>query len=67
VLNIAGSLEHQRADKTNIEWVRTAWTDMKPFSAGGAYINFQTADTGQDRMEAELGEVLQQLAPVKAK
>ena len=67
VLNIAGSWEQQGADKTNIEWVRAAWTDMKPFSTGGTYINFQTADEGQDRMKAALGEALQQLAAVKAK
>ena len=37
---------------------------MKPFSPGGTYINFQTADEGQDRMEAAIGEALQQLATV---
>ena len=64
MLNISGSWEHQGADKTTIEWVRAAWTDMKPFSPGGTYINFQTADEGQDRMEAAIGEALQQLATV---
>jgi len=67
VLNIAGSWEQPETDKTNIEWVRAAWTDMKPFSTGGTYINFQTSDEGQDRMEAALGEALQELAAVKAK
>jgi FAD/FMN-containing dehydrogenase len=67
VLNIAGSWEQAEADRTNIEWARAAWTDMKPFSTGGAYINFQTADEGQDRMEAALGKGLERLAEVKAK
>ena len=67
VLNIAGSWERADADITNIEWVRAAWTDMKSFSTGGAYINFQTADEGQDRMEAALGNALQRLGEIKAK
>ena len=67
VLNIAGSWEQADADMTNIEWARAAWTDMKPFSTGGAYINFQTADEGQDRMEAALGNALQRLGKIKAK
>src|SRR5262249_60984233 len=67
VLNIAGSWERAESDKTNIEWARKAWTDMKPFSTGGTYINFQTADEGSDRMEAALGKGLQRLAEVKTK
>ena len=67
VLNIAGSWEAAEADKINIEWAREAWTCMKPFSTGGAYINFQTADEGQDRMEAALGNALQRLGEIKAK
>lgn len=67
VLNIAGSWEKAEADPINIEWARAAWTDMKPFSTGGAYINFQTADEGHDRMEAALGNALQRLGEIKAK
>jgi FAD/FMN-containing dehydrogenase len=67
VLNIAGSWERAESDKTNIEWARKAWTDMKPFSTGGTYINFQTADEGSDRMEAALGKGLQRLAEIKTK
>lgn len=65
VLNIAGSWERAESDKTNIEWARKAWTDVKPFSTGGTYINFQTADEGRDRMEAALGKGLQRLAEIK--
>jgi len=67
VLNIAGSWEQAEADRTNIEWAREAWTDMKPFSTGGAYINFQTAEEGHDRLEAALGKGLQRLAGIKTK
>lgn len=67
VLNIAGSWEQAEEDMTHIEWARSAWTDMKPFSTGGAYINFQTADEGEDRMEAALGKSIQRLREIKAK
>src|SRR4029450_11063529 len=31
-------------------WVRDAWTRVRPFSTGGSYVNFQTADEGADRI-----------------
>lgn len=44
-----------------------AWADMKPFSTGGTYIAFQTADEGEDRMEAALGNALQRFGKIKVK
>lgn len=67
VLNVAGSWEEEKDDDVNIGWARTAWNDMKAFSTGGTYINFQTADEGSDRIEAALGANLKRLAEVKAK
>jgi len=67
VLNIPGSWENAVDDQKNIKWVREAWDDMKSFSTGGNYINFQTEDEGRDRMIASLGKDLQQLARVKTK
>jgi FAD/FMN-containing dehydrogenase len=67
VLNIPGSWEKADDDRQNIEWVRNAWDDMKSFSTGGNYINFQTADEGNDRINAALGNGLQRLAEIKAK
>jgi len=67
VLNIAGSWEQADDDKVNIEWAREAWTDMRPFSTGGTYINFQTEDEGPERIEAALSKGLQRLAEVKAR
>jgi FAD/FMN-containing dehydrogenase len=67
VLNIAGSWEQAGDDKQNIDWVRETWDDLKSFSTGGNYINFQTADEGEGRIEAALGKGLQQLSGVKAK
>jgi len=67
VLNIAGSWQQGDEDPANIEWAREAWNDMKPFSTGGTYINFLTADEGPERIEAAIGKALQRLAVVKAK
>jgi hypothetical protein len=67
ILNVLGSWEKEEDDKLNIEWVREAWYDMKPFSTGGNYINFQTEDEGSERMEAAFGKGLQKLALIKAK
>ena len=66
VLNIPGSWEKADDDKQNIDWVREAWDDMKSFSTGGNYINFQTEDEGHGRIEAALGKGLQRLSELKA-
>jgi FAD/FMN-containing dehydrogenase len=67
VLNVAGSWEKADDDAANIEWARTAWSDMKRFSTGGTYINFLTEEEGHDRTKAALGKALQRLAEVKAR
>jgi hypothetical protein len=67
VLNIGGAWEKTDEDRANVEWTREAWTDMRPFSTGGTYINFLTEDEGPERIEAALGKGLQRLAKVKAK
>ena len=59
--------KRQSDDQQNIRWVRDAWDDMKSFSTGGNYINFQTEDEGRDRINASLGKGLQQLSRVKTK
>ena len=66
VLNIAGSWERAEDDGVNVGWARDAWTDLKEFSTGGNYVNFQTEDEGADRIEAALGTAYQRLAAVKA-
>lgn len=67
VLNLAGSWEEAEDDKVNIEWARGAWTEMRPYSTGGTYINFLTEDEGPDRIEAALSNGVQRLAEIKAK
>ncbi|MCG6657979.1 FAD-binding oxidoreductase [Halomonas campisalis] len=65
VFNAGGAWEQPEDDEANIAWAREAWQDLKAFSTGGAYINFQTEDEGPERMEAALGPALERLAEIK--
>ena len=47
------------------DWVRDAWEQLRLFSTGGNYINFQTADEGQERIEATYGDNYDRLAEIK--
>ncbi len=68
VLVIVGGWEPDPdLDDVNIAWVRNAWQSLRPFSTGGVYINFQTADEGQDRVQASYGQNFERLAEIKAK
>jgi len=49
------------------QWVRDAWVRFRPFSTGGNYINFQTADEGEERIRATYGINYDRLAGVKQK
>jgi FAD/FMN-containing dehydrogenase len=67
VLNVAGSWEQAADDRANIDWARAAWSDMRPFSTGGTYVNFLNADEGPERTADALGAGLRRLAEVKAR
>lgn len=67
VVNIAGSWERAQDDDENIAWARNAWNDLKPFSTGGTYLNFLTADEGAERTEAALRATLPRLIDIKKK
>jgi len=47
------------------QWVRDAWQRFRPFSTGGSYINFQTADEGDERVRATYGANLDRLVAIK--
>jgi Berberine and berberine like len=49
----------------HVAWVREAWTSVRPFSTGGNYLNFQTADEDEERVRATYGPNFDRL--VKAK
>lgn len=67
VLNITGSWERPEDDAANVEWARAAWRDMRGFSTGGTYINFQTEDEGDDRVRNAYGANYDRLIDIKTK
>ncbi|MHC5077121.1 MAG: FAD-binding oxidoreductase [Planctomycetota bacterium] len=67
VVNIAASWEQAEDDKTNIEWAREAWRDIRHFSTGGTYINFLTEEEGDNRIHAAYGKNYERLVEVKTK
>ncbi|HWN26429.1 MAG TPA: FAD-binding oxidoreductase [Actinomycetospora sp.] len=46
-------------------WVRDGWERIRPFSTGGNYVNFQTADEGDERVRATYGPRYDRLARIK--
>jgi FAD/FMN-containing dehydrogenase len=67
VLNIAASWEKAEDDKTNIDWARAAWRDMRSFSTGGTYVNFLTEEEGDDRIHAAYRKNYERLVEIKTK
>ena len=66
VLNITASWEDAADDAVNVAWAREAWEAMRPFSTGGAYLNFMTEDEGAERVQAAYGKTtLARLAALK--
>ncbi len=56
-------------DEPNAEpfprWVREAWQRIRPFSTGGNYINFQTAEEDSARVQATYGLNYDRLVEIK--
>ncbi|HTF08061.1 MAG TPA: FAD-binding oxidoreductase [Asanoa sp.] len=46
-------------------WIREAWRQIEPFTTGGSYINFQTADEAEERIHATYGANLDRLVEAK--
>lgn len=65
VVNITGAWESPDDDAINRAWARAAWSDFRPFSTGGVYINFQPDDEGEDRIRAAYRSNFARLAEVK--
>ncbi len=55
------------AGPANQEWVRNAWSAIRPFSTGGNYINFQTSDEADERTVESYRANYRRLEAVKAK
>jgi FAD/FMN-containing dehydrogenase len=68
VCNIASAWESRSDDTINVDWTRQCWDAIRPFSTGGAYVNFLTEDEGQDRIAAAYGQAtLERLGALKRK
>ncbi|MGI9175581.1 MAG: FAD-binding oxidoreductase [Rhodothermales bacterium] len=67
VLNIAAGWDEAADDAANVAWARGAWQALRRFSTGGAYINFQTEDEGEERIRAAYGQNYERLVEVKTK
>lgn len=51
-----------------VQWTRDLWTAIRPFSSGGVYVNFLSADDGEDRVRAAYGATkFERLAQLKRK
>jgi FAD/FMN-containing dehydrogenase len=49
------------------QWVRDAWQQLRHYSTGATYINFQTADEDESRVHAAYGANLPRLQAIKNK
>ncbi|MGH3132219.1 MAG: FAD-binding oxidoreductase [Gaiellaceae bacterium] len=47
------------------QWIRDAWARLRPFSTGRTYINFQTADEGDERIRETYGSNFERLVEIK--
>jgi FAD/FMN-containing dehydrogenase len=61
----AGQWPPDAGDDEHIAWVRQAWESIRPFSTGGNYLNFQTADEEEERVRATYGTNFDRLVEVK--
>jgi FAD/FMN-containing dehydrogenase len=63
----AGQWPADAPEDEHLAWVREAWKSVRPFSTGGNYLNFQTADEDEERVRATYGRNFDRLVEVKEK
>jgi FAD/FMN-containing dehydrogenase len=63
----AGQWAAGASDDAHVSWVREAWKSVQPFSTGGNYLNFQTADEDEERVRATYGANFDRLVEIKGK
>jgi FAD/FMN-containing dehydrogenase len=61
----SGQWPADTGDDEHVAWVREAWNSVRPFSTGGNYLNFQTADEDEERVRATYGTNFKRLVDVK--
>jgi FAD/FMN-containing dehydrogenase len=55
----------ERDAETFRQWIRHAGNRIRPFSTGRSYINFQTADEDEQRIQATYGTNFDRLTEIK--
>lgn len=50
-----------------VNWARGYWEDTRPYSAGGAYVNFMMGEEGQERVKASYRDNYERLVEIKRK
>jgi Berberine and berberine like len=66
-LVIVGMWENSGDDERNIRWVRDYWEALKPFAAGGYYVNYDS-DAETDKVKVAYGaRKYERLATIKKK
>ena len=66
LLGIEGNWEDRAGDEANVAWVRRTFSEMRPHSDGGVYLNFPGfLEEGQQLMQEGYGDNLPRLAEVK--
>ena len=61
---MVGVSPHPADNEPMIEWTRSYWSALHPFSAGGAYVNMMMEE-GDDRVRAAYGTHYHRLALIK--
>ena len=65
VFNIGSSWLDPHESNRHIAWTRRFWAAMQGASIGGTYINFLSADDGEDRVQAAFGANYARLRALK--
>jgi hypothetical protein len=55
-LVINSAWQNHDESERHIRWTREFWNALKPFSFGGAYVNFLSQDDGEERVRASYGK-----------
>lgn len=66
IVNIIGMWMDSKLGEEETQWVRQAWQEMQPHSAGGAYLNFMDGDE-EKRISGAYGANYKRLRQIKAK
>jgi FAD/FMN-containing dehydrogenase len=66
VLGVNGMWEPDEPDAERFrQWIRAVHHQQQPFSTGRSYVNFQTADDGEQRVQATYGPNYDRLTTIK--